>query len=101
MTNTEELSIEAYEAIIVEAGVLDHKLTSIFGALSNHCPTEAEFLEESEKLANEILYLDSLDRRDYFLDRFPSNSELDDTLKKIISNIEEVKKIPIEQRNFE
>ena len=56
--DTDDLSIEAYDAIIIEAEKLTHDLTMHFGVLSSSCKDESEYLDESKRLAEEILQLD-------------------------------------------
>ncbi len=48
--DTDELSHEAYQAIIVTAEKFHHDLTLQFGLLSYDCKDEDEYLENSKKL---------------------------------------------------
>ena len=45
--DTDDLSREAYDAIIIEAEKLTHDLTLNFGVLSSRCRDESEYLDIS------------------------------------------------------
>ena len=99
--DTDDLSREVYDAIIVEAEKLTHDLTLHFGVLSSNCKDESEYLDKSKQLAVDILQLDNCELEDLLFGNVPAKDELDFTLKGIIRNIEEVSKIPIEKRHYD
>ena len=99
--DTDDLSREAYDAIIIEAEKLTHDLTLHFGVLSSSCKDESEYLEKSRQLAEEIMQLDEFQLEDLLLGNIPDKDKINATLKKIINNIEEVNKIPIDKRDYD
>ena len=101
MFDSDDLSKEAYEAIIVEAERFSHDLTLHFGVLSSRCRDELEFIDQSKKLAEEILVLDDYEIEDLFFGHFPPRVQLEKTLMKIIINIEELNQIPINKRHYD
>ncbi len=44
--NTDDLSREAYKAVMIEAEKFDHDLTLRFGVLASQCDNEDEYLQE-------------------------------------------------------
>ncbi len=99
--DTDDLSIEAYYAVIIEAEKLTHDLTLHFGVLSLSCKNEEEYLKKSKLLAYEIKQLDDFDLDDLLFGNMQDRRKLNYTLDKIISNIEKVNKIPIHKRKYE
>ena len=55
--DTDELSQEAYTAIIIEAEKFNHDLTLQFGALASSCKNEKEYLLKAKNLIKEIQQL--------------------------------------------
>lgn len=98
--DTDDLSEEAYKAIIFEAEKFDQNLTLQFGLLSTNCKNEEEFLLESIKLIDEIIDLSEEELNDVFFGEDPDKVKLTKTLAKIKSNIEKVKNIPVKERKF-
>jgi hypothetical protein len=45
--DTDDLSREAYDGILIEAEKLTHDLTLHYGLLSESCNNEAEYIEQS------------------------------------------------------
>ena len=99
--DTDDLSKEAYEAILVEAEKFSHDLTLHFGVLSSKCQDESEYIEKSKKLAEEILQLENYEIEDLLFGNFQSREHLESTLRKLMGNIEELNKIPINERHFD
>ena len=99
--DTDDLSIEAYDGIIIEAEKFNHDLTLWFGVLSRECKDEKEYLLKSIKLARDIKKSKKEDLFELFFGELPDVKKLNLTLDKIIKNIEEVMKIPYDQRTFE
>ena len=99
--DTDDLSREAYDAIIIEAEKLTHDLTLNFGVLSSRCRDESEYLDKSKRLAKQILQLDDYELEDLLFGNVPDRDKFDFTLEKIISNIEKVNKIQIDKRQYD
>jgi len=99
--DTDDLSREAYNGIIIEAEKLTHDLTLHFGLLSYDCKNEHEYIEKSKRLAKAIIKIKDNELEDFFWGNPPNKEKLLFTLKKIIRNIEEIIKIPIENRHYD
>jgi hypothetical protein len=99
--DTDDLSQEAYKAIILEAEMFDHNLTLQFGLLSSHCKNEEEYLNQSVKLIDEIKELEDEELDDLFFGEEYDKDELIIALDKIIANIAQVKKIPKDKRVYD
>lgn len=101
--DTDDLSKEAYEGIILTAERFNHDLTLQFGLLSYDCETEAEYLDSAEELIKEWLaskYFEVL-MDDVFFGNPPDTKSIKKVLLKILSNIESIRKIPITDRHFD
>jgi hypothetical protein len=99
--DTDDLSKEAYKGIIAEAENFDHDLTLRFGLLSYECANEEEYLDKSIELIKELKELKVGDLDDIFFDK-PSNiKSFKKILAKIESNIDTIKKTPLNKRHFD
>lgn len=99
--DTDDLSKEAYDGILIEAEKLTHDLTLHFGLLADTCENETEYIEKARKLTKEIMGIDYYKLDDIFWGNPPDKEKLNLTCKKILENIEKVKSIPIEKRNYD
>jgi len=99
--DTDDLSKEAYASIIIEAERLSHDLTLHFGVLSSSCKDESEYIEKSKNLAEKMLQIEDYKIEDLLFGNVLPKDRLDFTLKKIIGNIEELKKIPMKNRHYD
>ena len=99
--DTDDLSREAYQGIIIEAEKFTHDLTLRYGVLSGYCKNETEYLDKAQQLTREIRQADDWQLDDLFFGNPPDKEQLDMTCKKILANIEKVKSIPIEKRKFD
>lgn len=99
--DTDELSREAYDGILIEAEKLTHDLTLHYGVLSSDCKNEIEYIDIAEKLTREIMQAEDWELDDLFWGNPPVKEKLEFTCKKILENIEKVKTIPIEKRKFD
>jgi hypothetical protein len=99
--DTDDLSREAYNGILIEAEKLTHDLTLHFGLLSSDCIDETEYIDKAEKLTKEIMQVDDWELDDLFWGDPPNKEKLIFTCKKILKNIEKVKTIPIEKRKYD
>lgn len=98
--DTDDLSNEAYEAVIMEAERFHQNLTIHFGVLVDGCNTEEEYLAAAEKMAKNIktFTTDSLD--DFLFNEVDDISALPATLDKILANIARVREVPEEKRTY-
>ena len=99
--DTDDLSRESYEGILIEAEKLTHDLTLHFGVLSGDCKNETEYLDKAERLTKKIMKAKDWEIDDLFWGNPPEKGKLEFTCKKILENIQKVKSIPIEQRKFD
>jgi hypothetical protein len=99
--DTDELSEETYQAIIIEAEMFNHDLTLQFGLLSYKCQDDNDFLEKSIILISEMKKYDEIDLDDMFFGDPPPIDQFHKVLDKILVNIEDVKKIPFDKRSHD
>lgn len=99
--DTDDLSTEAYKAIIIEAGKFHEDLRLQFGLMASSCENEKKYLIEAKKLIKEIKALDKSGLSDIFFGSPPEKKYLLSALKKIAANISEVEKIPETKRHYE
>lgn len=99
--DTGDLSEETYKAIMIEAEIFNHDLTLQFGLLSGECKDENDFVEKSIQLIHALKKCDEIDLDDLFFGNPPKKNEFIKTLNKILDNIVELKKIPIESRTYD
>lgn len=69
--DTDELSNEAYKAVIIESERFHHDLTLQFGIMSSDCLDEDDFLEKATQLIEEFMTYRSEDLPDIFFDDRP------------------------------
>lgn len=101
--DTNDLSRETHTAIIDTAERFHHDLTLQFGVLAGDCHSDNEFLDESESMIKEWQTEWDLEEAiiDIFFDNPPSKKEFKKILETILTNIENVRKIPTENRKFD
>ena len=99
--DTDDLSREAYDGILIEAEKLSHDLTLHYGLLSYDCEDETEYVEKAEKLTSRIMKIADYRLNDFFWGNPPDKKRLENTLNKILKNIEKIKSITFEKRNFD
>lgn len=101
--DTTDLSLETHSAIIDTAERFHHDLTLQFGMLAGDCKTDNEYLDESESMIKE--WLSDWDLEDVimeiFFDNPPSEKDFKRILDKLLMNIGNVRKTPIEERKFD
>jgi hypothetical protein len=74
--DTDDLSIESYEGILIEAEKLTHDLTLHFGVLSGDCKNETEYIDKAEKLTKEIIQVEDWELDDLFWGNPPDKEKL-------------------------
>ena len=99
--DTDDLSKEAYNGILIEAEKLTHDLALHYGLLSGECKNETEYINKAEKLTQKIMQVDNYELDDLFWGNPPDKEKLDFTCRKILENIEKIKFIPITKRKFD
>jgi len=99
--DSDDLSIEAYEGIIIEAEELSHDLTLHYGLLSYDCEDEEEYLDKAEQHTKDILKVDAGRLENLFWGNALPKDQLDITLNRILINIEKIRKIPEEERHYD
>ncbi len=99
--DTDDLSIETYKGVIIEAERLTHDLTLHYGVLSGDCKNETEYLNKAKKLTRDILQAEDWELDDLFWGNPPKKDKLHLTLKRILTNIEKVNKIAIHKRHYD
>jgi hypothetical protein len=101
--DTNDLSRETHIAVIETAERFHHDLTLQFGVLAGDCESDNEYLDEAEAMINEWLTDWEIEEiiMEIFFDDPPGKKEFKNTLQKILSNIEGVRKIPMVKRKFD
>ena len=99
--DTDDLSKESYEGIIMEEEKLTHDLTVYYGVLSIECKNETEYIDKAEELTREIMQAEDWELDDLFWGNPPEKEKLNFTCERKLENIEKVKSIPIEKREFD
>jgi hypothetical protein len=99
--DTDDLSQEAYKAIMIEAESFNHDLTLRFGVLSGDCKDEEEYLDKSLLLIKKLKNANKYQLEDIFFGNVPATDKLYKTLDRITENIVKVKKIPFNKRHFD
>jgi len=99
--DTDDLSQEAYKAIMIEAERFNHDLTLRFGVLSGDCIDEEEYLDKSLLLIKKLQNAKKYQLEDIFFGNVPNTDQLNKTLDRITENIAKVKKIPFNKRHFD
>ncbi len=99
--DTDDLSNETYEAVIIEAERFHHNLTLHFGVLADDCDTDDEYLDAAEKLVKKIMKAKPHQLEDLFYGEVDDTSALPVTLEKMLENIARIREIPEEKRTYE
>ena len=98
---TDELSSEAYEAIVAEAEKFSKDLHSQFGMLSKHCKHEEEYIAKAKLLVGDMKKYSTTELHDMFSTKPPARKDFHKILNTISENINRVEEIPYNKRNFE
>ena len=101
--DTDDLSIQTYKGIILEVEKFNHDLTLQFGLLASVCQDDDDYLNQAEALIKGWLTKDDmLNLVDtIFFGKSMNEKEIKKILNKLLSNIDEIRKIPLENREFE
>lgn len=101
--DTDDLSIPTYKGIISEAEKFNHDLTLQFGVLASGCKDDNDYLNQAEVLIKDWLQVDDFEDiiDDIFYGEPVNEKDFRKTLNKLLSNINEIRKTPIKDREFE
>ena len=101
--DTDDLSRDTYDAVVIEAEKFHHDLMLQFGVLAGSCSEEEEYLNKVQVMINDWLLNWDIQEiiEEIFYERWPNEIEFKKCLSIIIDNICLVKNIPIEQRKFD
>jgi len=98
--DTDELSEEAYNAVIIKADKFHHDLTLQFGVMASDCKDENEYLNEAILLIKKYESDIESAMDGIFYENTPKKSTFKSVLKEIKNSIKEVQKIPIDKRKY-
>jgi len=97
--DTNDLSPLAHKGIIITAENFDSNLTLQYGLRASKCKNEEEYLDTVERLTKRLQKMDEDELSwSVFFGEEPNMKELHKTLKQILKNIREVRKLPMEER---
>jgi hypothetical protein len=100
--DTDDLSNETREAVLITAEKFNHDLTLQFGVLAGSCKDDNDYLDKAIQLINGWrqnipFVIDFI----FFDDMKPDKVLFEKILFEIEKGIQEVQRIPIKQRKFE
>jgi hypothetical protein len=101
--DTDDLSIPTYNGIIIEAERFNHDLTLQFGVLASVCNDDDDYLNQAEALIKDLMQVDDFGDiiDDIFYGEYVNEKAFRVTLNKILSNIADIRKTPMEEREYE
>ncbi|MFA5297700.1 MAG: hypothetical protein WC389_05765 [Lutibacter sp.] len=101
--DTDDLSIPTYNGILTEAEKFNHDLTIQFGVLASKCRGDDDYLDKAEALIKEWLSVKNFDNiiDDVFYGEYVNYAEFKKTLEGILINITEIRKTPMDKREYE
>lgn len=101
--DTDDLSIPTYNGVIIEAEKFNHDLTLQFGVLASDCKDDDGYLNRVETIIKNWLKVDDFEEMidDIFYGEPVDEKEFRDTLNKILSNITDIRKTPMKDREYE
>ena len=100
--DTDDLSTETYNAVILTSEKFNHDLTLQFGILADVCKDDNDYLVKAKKLIGTWKGDLRFHSHNIFFDSpTPNVQSFERVLLKIEEQIDKVMKIPMEQREFE
>lgn len=101
--DTDDLSKVTYNGIILECEKYNHDLTLQFGILASACKDDNDYLNHSEALIKDWLSNKDFDviADDIFFGESVDLNTCKATLRKILANINEIRKTPMNEREYE
>lgn len=100
--DTDDLSTETYNAVLITSEKFNHDLTLQFGVLADACKDDNDYLVKAKKLittwkGNLRIYCDNI----FFDYPKPNVPSFERVLLEIEEQIDKVMEIPMDQREFE
>lgn len=101
--DTDDLSIQTYNGIIIEAEKFNHDLTLQFGVLASNCKDDDDYLKQAEEIIKDWLADEDFDivADDIFFGEPVDLEKFKITLEKLLENITEIRKTPMNEREYE
>ena len=100
--DTDELSEETYNAVLISAEKFNHNLTLQFGLLANECINDDDYLQKAKQLIAEWrLDLPDSINKIFFDVKKPKISSFECILSELQNEIEKVLNIPASKRKFD
>ena len=101
--DTNDLSIPTYDGILGEAERFNHDLTLQFGVLASHSNDDDDYLNQAEEMITEWLADEDFEEiaDDVFFGETVDLDELRAVLNRLLSNIGEIRKTPMNERAYE
>lgn len=98
--DTDDLSEEAYDAVIRRAEKFHHDLALQFGVLASDCKDEREYLKQALLLIEcESDIEEAID--EIFYENIHEKNKFKSVLAELKEAIKEIQKLPIDKRTFE
>lgn len=100
--DTDDLSTPTYKGVIIEAERFHHDLALQFGVLASECKHDNDFLNKAEAMIKEWISDEDFDgiTDDIFFGEYVDRDAFDACLKKLLFNIDGIRKIPINKRKI-
>jgi len=101
--DTDDLSIQTYRGIILACEKYNDNLTLQFGVLASDCKDDDDYLNQAEAMIKEWLadkYFDAV-ADDIFFGESVDLDAFRTALEKLLSNIVEIRKTPMDEREYE
>lgn len=101
--DTADLSIPTYNGIIIECERYHYDLTLQFGVLASDCKDDDDYLNKAEAMINEYLADDDFDviADEIFFGESVDLDAFRTMLEKLLVNISEIRKTPMNEREYE
>ena len=99
--DTDQLSKEAYDGIIIAAEKFHHDLTAEFGVLSYNTADENEYFKNVIELIKDFKKMKKYELEDIFTENIPTIKAFHLALDTIMVNIEQVMQIPENKRTYD
>ena len=101
--DTDGLSMQAYDGVIREAERFNHDLTLHLGVLASDCRDDDDYLNQAETKIKKWLADEDFDvvTEDVFFGESVDLNAFRIMLEKLLFNISEIRKTPMNEREYE
>lgn len=101
--DTDNLSIPTYNGIIIECERYHRDLTLQFGVLASDCKDDDDYLDQAEIMIKKWFADEDFDviADEIFFGEFVDLDAFRTILEKLLSNISEIRKTPMNEREYE